>query len=145
MAPGGLVGPPSVRLWIDQASMVRPDSPLTGRVDTIQWQTHGYVYWMKMTEPTMWNLFVSIDRVLGRGYRYSLLVRATRHGTPMLLDHREEPQPVAEMSSIGNSRHVRMWSSMNWLSDPMELLLCGHRTRGEDGTPLSEGHEFCPS
>jgi len=64
MAPAGLVGPYSVLLWIDQPSMVYPDSPLPAGLDKIQWHTHGHVYWMEMTEPTMRNLFVCIDRVL---------------------------------------------------------------------------------
>jgi len=90
---------------------------------------------MEMTEPTMRNLFACIDKVLARGYRYRLLVGATRHSTRMLLDDPEKPLPVDEMSSIGNSRHVRMSWSMNSSSKPMDLLFCGHRTRGEDRTP----------
>jgi len=35
MTRAGLVGPRSVRLWIDQPSMVRPDSPLTAGLDKI--------------------------------------------------------------------------------------------------------------
>jgi len=142
MTPAGLVGPRSVRLWIDQPFLVCSDSPLPAGLDKIQWQTHGHVYWMEMTEPTMQNLFVCMDRVLAQGYRYCLLVGATRHGTCMLLDDPEDSLPVAEMISIGNSRPVGMWWSMNSPSEPMDLLFCGHRTRGEDGTPLQRGREF---
>jgi len=78
MAPVGLVGPRSVRLWIDQLSVVRPDSPLPVGMHKIQWQTYGHVYWMEMTEPTMRNLFVCIDRVLALGYGYRLLVGVIR-------------------------------------------------------------------
>jgi len=62
-----------------------------------------------MTEPTMRSLFEWIDRVLARGYKYCLLVGASRQGTHMLLDDPQEPPPVAEMISIGNRRHVRIW------------------------------------
>ena len=88
-----------------------------------------------MTEPTMRNMFVCIERVLARGYRYRLLVGATRLSTLMVLDEPEEPLLVAEMISIGNSRPVRMWWSMNSPRAPIDLLFCGHRTRAEDGTP----------
>jgi len=89
-----------------------------------------------MTEPTMWNLFPCIDRVLALGYGYRLLVGTTRHGTRMLLDDPEKPLLVVEMISIENSRHVHMWWLMNLLSELMDLLFCGHRTHGKDGTPL---------
>ena len=144
MAPVGLVSPCSVRLWIDPPSVVRPDSPRTAGLDKIPWQTHEHVYWMEMTEPTMRNLFVYIDRVIARGYGYRLLVGGTRHCTHMLLDDPEEPLPIAEMISIRNSRHVRMWWSMNSPSEPMDLLFCGHRTSGEDGTPPSGAVNFGP-
>jgi len=90
---------------------------------------------MEMTKPTMWNLFVCIDRLLVEGYGYCLLVGEIRQGTRMLLDDPEEPLLVAEMISIGNSRHVRMWWSMNSPSELIDLLFCGHRTLGADGTP----------
>jgi len=69
---------------------------------------HGHVYWMELTAHTMRNLLVCIDRVLAQGYGYRLLVGATRQATRMLLDNPEGPLQVAEMISIGNSRHVRM-------------------------------------
>ena len=85
-----------------------------------------------------------IDRVLVRGYGYRLLVGATRPGTHMLLDDPEEPLPVAEMISIRNSRHVRMWWLLNSLTGPMDLLFCGHCSRGEDGTPPPDAVNFGP-
>jgi len=97
---------------------------------------------MEITEFTMRNLFVSIDRVLARGYGYCLLFGATRHSTRMLLDNPEEPLPVPKMTSITNSRHVHMWWSMNSPSKPMDLLFCGHRTRGEDRTPAPRALNF---
>jgi len=144
MTPAGLVGPRSVRLWIDLPSVVRPDSPLPAGLNKIQWQTHGHVYRMEMTEPTMQNLFVCINRVLAQGYGYRRLVGAIRHSTRILLDDPEEPLPVAEMLSIRNSRHVRMWWSMNSPSESMDLLFCGHHTRGEDGTPPPGAMNFGP-
>jgi len=87
---------------------------------------------------------VCIDRVLAQGYGYRLLVGANRHGTDMLLDDPEEPLPVAEMISIGNSRLGRMWWSMNSPSEPMDLLFCGHGTRGEDGSPPPGAVNFGP-
>jgi len=97
-----------------------------------------------MTKPTMQNLFVCIDTVLGWGYGYCLLVSATIHSTRMLLDDSEEPLPVAEMISIRNTRHVRMWWSMNSPREPMDLLFCSHRTGGEDGTPPPSAGNFGP-
>ena len=85
-----------------------------------------------------------IDTVLARGYRYRLFVGATRQGTRMLLDDPEEPLPVDEMISIGNSRHVHMWWSMDSPSEPMNLLCCGHRPRREGGTPPPGAVYFGP-
>jgi len=144
MAPAGLVGRCPVCLWIEQPSVVRQESHLPAGLERIQWQTHGHVYWMEMTEPTRWNLFLCIDRVLARGYGYHLLVGATRHCTRMLLDDSEEPLPVAEMISIRNWRHVRMWWSMNSPSEPMDLLFGGHRPSREDGTPPRVHRDFWP-
>jgi len=62
----------------------------------------------------------------------------------MLLDDPEEPLPVAEMISIGNSRHLRAWWSVNSPSEPMDLLFCGHRTPGEDGTSPPGAVNFGP-
>jgi len=135
MAPPGLVGLCPLPHWIYQPSVVHPDNPLPAGLDKIPWQTHRHVYWMEMTEASMWNLFVCIDRVLAPGYRYRLLVCTTRQGTHILPDDPEAPLLVAEMSSIGNSRHVRMWWSLNSPSKPVDLLFCGQRTRGEDTTP----------
>ena len=88
-----------------------------------------------MAEPTMRSLFVCIARVLARGSRYRLPVGVTRHRTCILLDHPEEPLPVAEIISIRNSGQVWMWRPMNSPSQRMDLLCSGHRTRGEDGIP----------
>jgi len=137
MASPRLVGLPPVSPWIDQPSVVRPASPLSAGLAKIQWQTSGHVYWMEMTEPTVQNMFVCIDRVLARGYRYRLLVGATTHGTRMLLDDPEEPLPVAAMVSMGKCRHVRIWWSMNSPHESMDQLLWSHRTPGKDGTPPS--------
>ena len=124
-------GPP----WTTLRHFHNAESRSPAGPDKIQWQTHGHVYWMEMTESTMRNLFVCIDRVLARGYRYRLLLGATGQGTPMLFHDTEEPLLVAEMISIGNSRHVRMWWSVNSPSEPIDLLFCGHRTYREDRLP----------
>jgi len=62
----------------------------------------------------------------------------------MLLDQPEEPLPVAEIILIGNSRHVRMLWSMDSPSEAIDLLFCGHRTCGEDGTPPLGAMNFGP-
>jgi len=51
-----------------------------------------------------------------------------------MADNRQDLLLVAEMMSIGKSRHMRMWSSINSLSEPMDLLFCGHRPCEADGT-----------
>jgi len=143
-APAGVFGPGSVHLWIEQPLVVRPDSLLPAGLDKIQWQTPGYVYLIEMTEPTLRNLFVCIDRILAWGYRYHLLVGVTRQGTHMLLDDPEEPLPVAAMISIRNSRHVRKWWPMNSLIEPLDKLRCGHCTHGADGTSPPDAVNFGP-
>ena len=90
---------------------------------------------MKKTKPTLRDLFVCIDRLLARGYRYGLLIGATREGTRMVRGDPEELLLVAEMISIGNSRHVHICWSINSPSEPMDWLFCSHHTRGEDATP----------
>jgi len=62
----------------------------------------------------------------------------------MLFDDPEEPLPVPEMISIGNSMHVRMWCSRNSPSRPMDLLFYGHRTRADDGTASPGTVNFGP-
>ena len=78
MANADLAGPRSVRLWIDEASKVRPDSPLPAGLDKVSWQAGEHVYWMEMSEPTFQNLLDSIDTVLERGFGYRALVGATK-------------------------------------------------------------------
>jgi len=63
----------------------------------------------------------------------------------MLLDHPEKPLLVAEMISIGNSRPVRRWWSMNSPMEPLNLLSCGQRTRGEYWTSPTGALNFDPS
>jgi len=66
-------------------------------MDKVQWQTHEHVYWMELTEPTLANLLVSIDRILSCGLGYLRLVGATGQGTRLLRDDPEDPLPPAEM------------------------------------------------
>jgi len=53
MAPAALAGPRYVRLWIDEASVIRQADPLPAGLDKIVWQAGGHVYWFEMTEPTL--------------------------------------------------------------------------------------------
>jgi len=112
-------------------------------MDKIQWQTQEHVYWMELTEPTLANLLAGIDRILLRGFGYCMLVGATGQGTGLLRDDPEEPLPLAEMIRITNSRHVRIWWSMNPPSELMDLLFCAHRsTNTEDSTPAPGNLQF---
>jgi len=67
----------SVRLWIDEPSVVRPSSPLPFRIDKILWQSRGHVYWMKLTEPTFPNLLAGIDKTMAPGVGFDMLIGAT--------------------------------------------------------------------
>jgi len=124
--------------------LVRADNPVPAGLDMIQRQAHGNVSWMRITGPTMGNLFVCIVGVLALEYRYRLLIGATRQGTRMVLNDHEERLLVAEMISIGTSRHVHMWWSINAPSQDMDLLFCGHGTCREDGTPPPGAINFGP-
>jgi len=100
---------------------------------------------MELTEPTLANLLAGIDRILSRGFGYRMLVGATGQGTRLLRDDPEEPLPLAEMIRITNSRHVRIWWSLNPPSEPMDLLFCAHRsTNTEDSTPAPGDLRFDP-
>ena len=95
MSPTGFDGPRAVRLWLDYPDLARPDEPLAPGLDNVQWQTHGAVYWLEMTQPTLVNLLKQIDTVLPRGVGYRQLVAATRYGTVLLLDDPEELVPIS--------------------------------------------------
>ena len=74
-----------------------------------------------------------------------MLVGATGQGARLLQDNPGEPLLLAEMIRITNSRHVRIWWSLNPPSEPMDLLLCAHRsTNTEDSTPTSGNLRFDP-
>ena len=112
-------------------------------MDNIQWQTHEHVDWMKLTEPTLANLLAGIDRILSCGFRYCMLVGATGQCARLRRDNPEEPLLLAEMIRITNSRHVRIWWSLNSLSEPMDLVFCAHRsTNTEDSTPAPGNLRF---
>jgi len=100
---------------------------------------------MELTEPTLANLLAGTDRILSRGFRYRMLLGATGQGTRLLRDDLEEPLLLAEMIRITNSRHVRIWWSLNPPSEPMDLLFCAHHsTNTEDSTPAPGGLWFDP-
>jgi len=142
MAPAALAGARHVRLWIDEASVIRQANPLLGKLDKIVWQAGGHVYWFKMTKPTLQNVRDRIDSVLERGHGYRALVGVTKQGTGLLHEDPEQPLPLAEMIPISTDVHVRTWWAMNTQSEPMDMLFYGHRIQGEDGTPAPVGFDF---
>jgi len=114
-------------------------------MDKIRWQTREHVYWMELTEPTIANLLAGIDRILSRGFGYRMLVGPTGQGTRLLQDDPEEPLPLTEMIQITNSRHVRIWWSMNPPGELMDLLFCAHcSTNTDDSTPAPGDLQFDP-
>jgi len=62
-----------------------------------------------MNEPTYDNILSEIDRVLEQGYRYCLLIGATRQGTGLLRSDLGEPLLLAEMVPIQSDWDVRIW------------------------------------
>jgi len=89
-----------------------------------------------MAEPTFDNVLEEIDRVLERGYRYRVLVGATRECTRMLQNDPDELLPLGKMLPLLSDRDVRIWWSTNRLNEPMDLLFYSHRqTADEDETP----------
>jgi len=136
----GLAGLRSVRLWVDWPSEVRPSSQVPSRIVTIQWQTHKYIYWMELTEPTLAHLLAGIDRILPRGFGYCMLVGGTGQGTRLLRDDPEEPLPHAAMIPITNSRHVGIWWSLNPPSEPMDQRFCAHYSTNTEDSTAAPGH-----
>jgi len=142
MAPAAFTSPRYVRLWIDEASVIRQADPLPAGLDKIVWQAGGLVYWFEMTEPTHQNVHDGIDSVLERGHAYRGLVGATKQGTGLLHENPEQPLPLAEMIPISTDVHIRTWWAMNMQSEQMDMLFNGHPTQGEDGTPAPVGFDF---
>ena len=142
IAPAALAGPHYVRLWIDEASVIRQADPPPAWLDKIVWQASGHLYWFEMTEPTLQNVRDGIGSVLECGHGYCALVGATTQGTGLLHEDPEQPQPLAEIIPISTDVHVRMWWAMNTQSEPMDMLFYGNRTQGEDGTPDPVGFDF---
>jgi len=135
----------SVRLWIDEPSVVRPSSPLPVGMDKIQWQSGGHVYWVELTEPIFPNLLAGIDKAMARGVGFHIPLGRTRQGTRLLQDDQEEPLPLAETTRSTNSRLVRIWWSMNPPSEPMDLLVCcDRRNDTADSTPPPGEIRFPP-
>jgi len=63
----------------------------------------------------------------------------------LLRDDAKEPLPLAAMIRITNSRHVRIWWSLNPPSEPLDLLFCTYRsTNTEDSTPALGDLRFDP-
>jgi len=130
---------------MDQLSKVCPSSPLSAGMDKIQCRIPEDVYWMALTESTFVNQLAGIDRILSHEFRYHMCVSAMRQGTRLLRDDLEEPQLLAEMIRISNSRPVRILWSLNLSNEPMDLLFCGHgSTNTEDSTPAPSDLWFDP-
>jgi len=142
MTPAALAGPCYVRLWIDEASVIRQADPLPAGLDKIVWQAGGHVYWFEMTEPTLQNVRDGIDSILERGHGYHALVGAMKQGTGLLHEDPEQPLPLAEMIPISTDVHVSTWWAINPESEPMDMLFYGHHTQEEDGTPAPVGFDF---
>ena len=66
-------------------------------MDKFQGQSRGHVYRMKLTEPTVPNLAVGIDKTMAPGVGFPILIGATRQGTRRLQDDAEEQLLLAEM------------------------------------------------
>ena len=127
MAPAALAGLRYVRLWIDEASVIRQADPLPAGLDKIVWHAGRHVYWFKMTEPTLQNVRDGIDSILERGHGYRALVGATKQGTGLLYEDPEQPLPLAEMIPISTDVHVRTWWAMNtqseqWICSSMAIV-----------------------
>jgi len=111
----------------------------------IQWQSGGHVYWIELTEPTFPNLLAGIDKTMAPGVGFRMLIGTTRQGTRLLQHDPEEPLRLAKMIRITNSPLVRIWWSLNPLSEPMDLLFgCHRRNETEDSTPPPSEIRFAP-
>jgi len=123
-----------VSRWISDPKSAQEAHCLPGW--TIQWQIHEQVYWIELTEPTLANLLAGIERIWSRGFGYCMLVGATRQGPRLLQDDSEQTLLLAKMIRITNTKHVRIWWSLNLPSKPIDLLFCAHRsTNTDDSTP----------
>ena len=144
-ADAGLASVRSARPWVDRPSEVRPSSPLHAGMDKVQWQTQKHGYWMELTEPTLANLLAAIDRILSCGFGYRMLIGTTGQDRGLLRADPEKPLPLAEIIRITNSRHVRIWWSVNPPSKPMDLPFCAHHsTNTKDSTPAPGDLWFDP-
>ena len=142
MAPGALAGPRYVRFWIDEASAIRQADPLPAGLDKIVRQAGGHAYRFEMSKHTLQNVRDGIDSVLEHGQGYHALVGAVKQGTGLLHKDPEQPLAPVEMIPISTDVHVRTWWAMNTQSKPMDMLVYGHRTQGEDETPAQVGFDF---
>jgi len=89
-----------------------------------------------MADPTFDHILEEIDRVLESGYRWRLLVGATREGPAILRNDPDQPLPLGELVPLLSDQDVTIWWSTNTLNEPIDLLFYGHRQTGhEDETP----------
>ena len=104
-----------VCLWVEEPSLTHPDGYNPRGLDKILWQGKVQVYWLQRNEPTYNNILSKIDRVLECGYRYRLLIGATREGIRLLRSASDEWLLLAEMVPIQRDWDVNIWWSVNIL------------------------------
>ena len=96
-----------------------------------------------LTEPTLANLHTAIDGHLVRGVGNRHLVGATRYGSRLLLDSREDPLPVSEMIVLYDNTQIRIWCRQCPPSEPMEVLFRRHHhSESEPGTPAPFAYAY---
>jgi len=101
---------------------------------------------MELTQPTFSNLLAGIDKTMGPGVGFRMVMGVTRQDTRLLQDDPEKPLPHVAMIRITNTRLVRISWSLNPPSEPMDLLFCCHRRNDtEDSTPRSGQIRFAAS
>jgi len=133
MSPTGLASPRSVPLWIEQPSSLPMAAPNPHGLHKVTWHAGEKVYWFEMTERSFDNFLEEIVRVLEPGYKYQVLVRATREATPMVQNAPDEPLSLGEMVPLLSGRDVCNWGSMNMLNKPMDLLCYDHLQTADEG------------
>jgi len=133
MSPTGLASPHCVLLWIEQPSSLPLAAPNPHGLDKVPWHAGEKVYWLEMTERSFDNFLEEIVRVLEPGYKYQVLVGATREATLMLRNDPDEPLSLGEMVQLLSGRDVWIWWSMNMLNKLMDLLFYGHLQTADEG------------
>ena len=135
MGSEALAAPCCVSLLVGELSLTHRDAHNPPGLDKILWQGNEQVYWLEMNEPTYDIILSEIDRVQECGYGYYLLIGATPEVTGLLCSDQDEQLLLAEMVPIQSDWDVRIWWSVNMLSEPIVLLFYGQRgSASESGT-----------